>query len=103
VYDLEGVKRFVSDRQQQRISEIPRAEEIIERKLNEFDYWYGHVQYEPHYNGSGQSIEAIREEELAPIIDKLPPELQKQLDHATRRLVERVTKAAEKPSDGKTE
>ena len=101
--DMEDIKRFVADRQQQRRSEIPQAEEIIDRKLDEFDYWYGHVQYEPHYNGNGKSMEAIREEELAPIIEKLPPELQKQLNSATRRLVRRVAKAATKPSGGQSE
>jgi glutamyl-tRNA reductase len=103
VYDMEDIKRFVADRQQQRRSEIPQAEEIIGRKLDEFNYWYGHVQYEPLYNGNGRLMEAIREEELAPIIEKLPPALQKQLNGATRRLVHRVAKAAIKPSGGRSE
>lgn len=51
VYDLEDVKRFVSDRQQQRQSAVPEAEEIIGRRLDEFDYWYQHVLLEPVYNG----------------------------------------------------
>jgi glutamyl-tRNA reductase len=96
IYNLEGIKRFVSDRQAQRKSEIPRAEEIIERKLDEFDYWYGHVQYEPYNNGGDRTLEEIREEEVAPIIDKLPPELRRQFDRATRRLIERVSKAAKR-------
>jgi glutamyl-tRNA reductase len=103
VYDMEDIKRFVVAGQQQRKSEIPLAEDIIERKLEEFDYWYGHVQYEPHYNGNGRSMEAIREEELAPIIEMLPPELQNQLNHATRRLVDRVAKAAKRKSGGEPE
>jgi len=103
VHDMEDIKRFVSDRQQQRRSEIPQAEEIIDRKLDEFDYWYGHIQHEPHYNGNGRSMEAIREEELAPIIEQLSPQLQRQLTSATRRLVKRVAKAATKPSGEQSE
>jgi glutamyl-tRNA reductase len=101
--DLEDVKRFVANRQQRRQEEIPRAEEIIERRLDEFDYWYGHVQHEPIYNGAGVSAESIREEELAPIIERLPPEMRDEFNRATRRLVDRVVKAVKRSSNDQRE
>jgi glutamyl-tRNA reductase len=102
VWDLEDIKRFVGDRQQQRKMAIPRAEEIIERKLDEFEYWYGHVQHEPIYNGCDPTAESIREQELESIIEKLPPELRNELNRATRRLVDRVLKIARRSSPGRS-
>ena len=67
---LGGVKQFVKNRQQLRESAIPQAESIIKRRLDEFNYWYGHVLHEPIYNGHSNTIESLREEELAAIIGK---------------------------------
>jgi glutamyl-tRNA reductase len=103
VSDMEDVKRFVADRQHQRERAIPQAEEIIERKLDEFDYWYGHVQHEPIYNGANRAAESIREEELGPVIEKLPPDLKEELDRATRRLVDRLLKVAKRSSGDQSE
>jgi glutamyl-tRNA reductase len=103
VSDLEDVKRFVARRQQRREMEIPRAEEIIERKLDEFEYWYGHVQYEPIYNGGGRRVESITEEELSPIIERLPPELREELNQAARRLVSRLVRDVRRSSDDESE
>jgi glutamyl-tRNA reductase len=96
VYDLEDIKRFVSDRQQQRQSAVPEAEEIICCRLDEFDYWYQHVLLEPVYNGRGNVLESLREEEIASILKKLPQELQKELNRATRRIVDRVVQVTKK-------
>lgn len=92
VKDLEDIKRFVDRRQHQRELAIPQAEEIIERRLDEFDYWYGHVLHEPIYNGRANTIDTIREEELAPILEKLPSGLRNEINQATRRIVDRVVK-----------
>jgi glutamyl-tRNA reductase len=98
VNDLEDVERFVKDRQHERELAIPQAEEIIERKLDEFDYWYKQVLYEPIYNGRANTVESIRDEELAAVLKKLPPELQDELNEATRRIVDRVLRAANRPT-----
>ena len=94
VFDLEDIKKFSESRQQKRELAIPKAEEIIERRVDEFDYWYGHVLHEPIYNGQSGTIESLREEELAPILEKLQPELRDELNEATRRIVNRVLRVA---------
>jgi glutamyl-tRNA reductase len=103
VKDLEDIKRFVDQRQHQRELAIPQAEEIIERRLDEFDYWYGHVLHEPIYNGRASTIDIIREEELAPILEKLPSELRNELNQATRRIVDRVVKVTNRTSVKRSE
>jgi len=90
ILDLEDVRRFIEYRQEQVARAIPEAEVIIDRKLSEFTYWYSHVLHEPLYNGLEETFQAIRLEELAPILNRLPPEMRGVLDKATRRLVNRL-------------
>ncbi len=94
VYDLEDIKHFVRDQQVKREQAIPQAEEIIERKLTEFNYWWQHVKQEPLYSGQGDTMETIREEEIGPLLDRVPPELKDELNEISRRLVQRVVQAA---------
>jgi len=90
VHDLEAIKQFVRDQQKKREAAIPMAEEIIDRRLSEFVYWFEHIRYEPIYNGLGNSFEAIRQQELATLMEKLPPELQGEVEQTTRRLVDHL-------------
>ena len=90
LYDLEDIGRFVREGQLQRENAIPEAEQIIERLLGEFTYWYEHVRHEPVYNGLEQSFEDIRREEVADLIDKLPPGLKSECETISRRMVKRL-------------
>jgi glutamyl-tRNA reductase len=101
--NLEDIKQYVKNGQQQRESAIPHAETIIEHRLGEFDYWYGHVLHEPIYNGQSNTIESLREEELVAVLDKLPPELQNELNQATRRIVNRVIQITRRDTPQKSE
>jgi glutamyl-tRNA reductase len=88
--DLEDVRRFVNDQQAKREQAIPDSEAIVDRKLDEFMYWFDHVRHEPMYNGLGLSLEEIRRQELKKVFEKLSPQLQKEVDRATRRLVDKL-------------
>jgi len=90
LYDLEDIGQFVREGQKKREAAIPEAEHIIERLLGEFTYWYEHVQHEPVYNGLEQSFEDIRREEVADLIDKLPPQLKSECESISRRMVKRL-------------
>lgn len=92
VHDLESIQRFVKDQQKRREQAIPQAEMIIQRKLDEFTYWYDHVIHEPVYNGLKDSFEAVRRQEIAELLKKLPPELRPELEDRTRQLVNRLLK-----------
>jgi len=90
IWDLEDVKRHVSEHQQKRELAIPLAEEIIERKLNEFMYWFDHVRHEPLYNGLADSFEAIRVGEIEPLLNKLPDDLKAELEITSKALVKKL-------------
>jgi glutamyl-tRNA reductase len=98
VYDLEDIKRFQRGQQEIREKAIPHAREIIDQRMSEFNYWFDHVKLEPIYNGASTSYEDIRREEIEPIIRKLPPPLQEELDEASRQLVERIVRAKARDS-----
>jgi glutamyl-tRNA reductase len=90
ILDLDDVKKFIERRQEQMVQAIPQAEVIIDQKLSEFTYWYSHVLHEPLYNGLEETFQAIRMEELGPILSQLPPETKSSFDRASRRLVNRL-------------
>ena len=90
ICDLEDIKKFVAVQKKRREQAIPQAEKIIESKLAEFNYWFDHVRHDPIYNGLNKSFEVVRRKELAPILKKLPPDLQEELNQTTRHLVNRL-------------
>jgi glutamyl-tRNA reductase len=90
LYDLEDIHEFVKAQQEKREQAIPEAEAIIERKLSEYMYWFGQIHHEPVYNGLDGSFEAIRIQEITPLLDKLSPEMKEQFEDVTKRLVTRL-------------
>jgi glutamyl-tRNA reductase len=92
VLDLEDIKAFVSTQMVKREEAIPQAEEIIKQKLDEFNYWWQHVREEPLYNGHGDTLTSIVDDELSPLLEQCPAELKEQLNQAARRIAERVAR-----------
>jgi glutamyl-tRNA reductase len=92
VLDLEDVRVFVKSQRVKREEAIPQAEEIIRQKLDEFNYWWRHVREEPLYNGNGDILTSIVDDEMSMVLDKCPPELKEQLSLAAQRIAERVAR-----------
>jgi len=90
VYDLDSVHKFVKTQQELRKGAIPEAEEIIERRLGEFIYWFSHLSRDSFYSGLNTSFESIRKQEIAPLLEKLPLELRAEVEAASLRLVDKL-------------
>jgi glutamyl-tRNA reductase len=90
ICDLEDIKSFVKNQQKKREQAIPEAEEIIDRKLAEFMYWLNLIRREGIYNGDYNKLEKIRQEEMGPLINRLPPELQNEFNKAVRKFTGRI-------------
>lgn len=90
LFGLEDIKEFLSRRRQSKAEAIPEVEKIVEQRLNEFVYWFDHIRHEPLYNGLDKQFEHIRQEELSNIIEKLPPDVQSEINIATNRLINRL-------------
>jgi glutamyl-tRNA reductase len=102
VCDLDDINEFIKGKQEKRELAIPEAETIIERRLSEFIYWFGQMRHEHIYTDSEESFEMIYQQEMGSLMHKLEPELQREFEHSTRRLLERclrlkaITSAKEK-------
>lgn len=90
LYDLEDIGEFVKAGQKIREEAVPEAEQIIERLLGEFVYWFEHLKQEPVYNGLEKAFEDIRREEITDLMDKLPDELKSECEEISRRLIKRL-------------
>lgn len=91
-FDLEDVRHHVTRQQVIREAAIPEAEEIVERRLEEFMYWFDHVRQERLSASVEESFEQLREKELSGILNKLSPELQNELTESTRSLVKKLVR-----------
>lgn len=90
VFDLEDIHEYVNNQQSKKEAEIPKVQEIVDRRLGEFNYWFDHVRHEPIYNGLDGVFETIRSQEISVILKKLPPELRDDVDKITKRIVNRL-------------
>lgn len=89
-YCLDDVKAHAESSQSLREDAIPDAESLIERKLDQFMYWFDHIRHEPMYNGLTETFEQIRRDEMKRVVKNLPEEARDTVDRATRRIVERI-------------
>jgi len=90
VFDLDHVDRFLKDNQRKREQSIPEAEDIINRRLSEFGYWYEHAKHEPLAERVEHALERIRREEIAEISKYLDPETSKKIDEFSKKLIQRL-------------
>ncbi len=106
-YSLDDVKAHAESGQSSRQDAIPDAESLIERKLDQFMYWFDHIRHEPMYNGLTETFEQIRHDEMKRVVKDMPPEVRDTVDRATRRIVERIMqikiRAAASPEKEKAE
>lgn len=90
VFDLEDVKRFMKQRQQEREAAMPEAEALIAQRLAEFAYWYDHTRREFAGNGLAEVFEDIRRQELDPILEGLPADIRQAVAEGADNLVRRL-------------
>ena len=79
-----------------RQSAIPEAEEIIERRLDEFVYGYDHVRRRPVARSLEEELARVRAEEMEPVLARLPEALRGEVERATEALVNRLIRLTAK-------
>jgi glutamyl-tRNA reductase len=100
LFDLDDVKQFVARRQSEREAAIPDAEAIIAERLQEFAYWYDHVRHEFTYDALTERFEAIKDEELTPILELLPSQYHRVVREAAERMAAKMAQAKLRASSG---
>lgn len=111
LYDLDDLQQFAREIADQRMCELPVVEQIAEDEAREFMVWAKSQEVVPLVLSIRQQAEAIRDEEVASLIETVP-ELSRRVDKAvhlmTKRLVRRILdqpleKIRELSSNGLTE
>jgi glutamyl-tRNA reductase len=90
IMDLEDIREYVNTQQAKREKAIPQAEEIIERKLDEFSYWFKQVRQEPIYNGLGDAFNDIYQQELGILFENLEPDMRTRLEKAGKKMLKKL-------------
>jgi len=90
ILDLEDIRQYVKIQQAIREKAIPQAEEIINRRLDEFDYWFKQVRQEPIYNGLGDAFNSIYKQEMGILFEDIEPNLRKQLEKAGKNMIKKM-------------
>lgn len=96
IFDLGDVQRHVEEQQRRRQLAIPQAEEIIERRLDEFVYWYNHVRRRPVAVSLEEELARVRAEEIEPVLARIPEDLRGELEQATENLINRLIRLTAK-------
>lgn len=100
-YGLQDVQKYINGLQEDKMRSILLAEEIIDRRLAEFIYWYDHVRHEPVYNGLDNTFETIRKQEMKQVLETLSLENKDEVNRATIRLVNRLLQIKIRTADKK--
>ena len=90
VLDLQAVQEFVRNQQNKRREAIPQVEELIDQKMDEFNYWFNHILHEPLYNGLDETFEQIRREEFFNLSGDFPPKQLEEIAKMTKRITDRL-------------
>jgi len=85
ILDLDDVREFIKAANEAKMQAVVKAEEIIERRLDEFIYWYDHARLEPAYNGLDDRADELMRSELSPLFSGLPEQLRTEIEEAIRK------------------
>ncbi|MFQ5612319.1 MAG: glutamyl-tRNA reductase [Anaerolineae bacterium] len=72
LYNIDHLQSLVTNNLKKRQAEIPRVEAIIAEEAGSFDEWYRSRDVAPTITDLRQRFEAVREQELARLLNRLP-------------------------------
>jgi glutamyl-tRNA reductase len=93
LYDLDDLEGLSRECEEQRRCELPRVEAIVDEEAREFMGWMTSLEAVPLMAALRAKVEAIREEEVASLLEANPDltsRQQKALRVATRRIAHRI-------------
>jgi glutamyl-tRNA reductase len=92
VYNIDTIQNKASAALQQRINSIPQVKAIIEESVDQFNDWSKEMMVSPTINKLKNTLETIRQEEMARYMKKLGPKEAKLLDSVTKSMMQKVIK-----------
>jgi len=92
VYNIDDIQSKTSEALDQRLSAIPKVEEIINESIDEFNDWSKEMVVSPTIKKLKNALEEIRKEELSRYLKDISPEESKIVDKVTKSMMQKVMK-----------
>ena len=92
VYNIDDLQAKASKAVEKRIKAIPQVEHIINEAIGEFNEWSKEMEVSPVINKLKNTLEEIRQNELARYVKKLDEEKMKLVEEVTKNLMQKVIK-----------
>jgi glutamyl-tRNA reductase len=92
LYNVDNIRSKASEALEKRLSAIPKVEEIIDDNIEEFYSWKKEMMVSPTINKLKQSLEQIRQEELARFLKKADQKEYDLIDKITKSMMQKILK-----------
>lgn len=92
LYNVDNIRSKASEVLEKRLSAIPTVEQIIDESIEEFYSWKKEMMVSPTINKLKQSLEQIRQEELARFLKKADQKEFDLIDKITKSMMQKILK-----------
>ena len=92
VYNLDDLKSKAHETLNKRVAAIPRVEEIVEEAVNGFEQWAQEMEVSPTIQRLKQTLEQIRQEEMARHLKNLDAHEVARVDKITKGMMQKIIK-----------
>lgn len=92
LYNVDNIRSKASEALEKRLSAIPKVEDIIDESIEEFYNWKKEMMVSPTINKLKQSLEQIRQEELARFLKKADQKEFDLIDKITKSMMQKILK-----------
>lgn len=92
LYNVDNIRSKASDTLEKRLASVPKVEEIIAESLEEFHGWKKEMMVSPTINKLKQSLEQIRQEEMARFMKNADEKEFAVIDKITKSMMQKILK-----------
>ena len=92
LYNVDNIRSKASEALEKRLAAIPKVEDIIEESIEEFYNWKKEMMVSPTINKLKQSLEQIRQEQLARFLKKADQKQFDLIDKITKSMMQKILK-----------
>ena len=92
LYNVDNIRSKASETLEKRLASVPKVEEIIEETIKEFFDWKKEMIASPTINKLKQSLEQIRQEEMARFMKNADKKEYAVIDKITKSMMQKVLK-----------
>ncbi len=92
VYNLDDLQSKANETLRKRVAAVPRVEEIVEEAVNGFGQWAQEMEVSPTIQRLKQTLEQIRQEEMARHLKNLDAAEVARMDKITKGMMQKIIK-----------